>query len=385
MKKRWIAMLLLCCMALSGCSIWTDGIYVSATPHQENDAVSLPRDISASNFWELRQALENYVEIGAETGIVFVPHYDQAKIETDIDRVISRVMTEDPIASYAVESVEYEIGTNSGMPAIALEISYIHDASDIRRIMRVNDLNAAKDLIITELNEYSSGIVMLITAYQDTDFAQFVEDYATEHPEIVMELPEVKVNAYPDFDTYERVIEIKFTYQTNRGSLRSMKNQVRPIFDSAVLYVSGDGESREKYAQLYSFLTERFDYLEETSITPTYSLLRHGVGDCKAFATVYATMCRMAELECLTVSGTRDGEPWYWNIVWEDGVYRHVDLFRCMENGAYEGKADEDMEGYVWDFSRFPACEKVEPEDPESVDTTETTEETAPETTSAAE
>ena len=44
---------------------------------------------------------------------------------------------------------------------------------------------------------------------------------------------------------------------------------------------------------------ERYDYRIETSITPAYSLLRHGVGDSRAFAVVYAAMCQQAGLECL--------------------------------------------------------------------------------------
>ena len=72
---------------------------------------------------------------------------------------------------------------------------------------------------------------------------------------------------------------------------------MKPVFESAVLYVSGDGAEKQKFSQLYAFLMERFDYKVETSITPAYSLLRHGVGDSRAFATVYAAMCRLAGLE----------------------------------------------------------------------------------------
>ena len=113
-----------------------------------------------------------------------------------------------------------------------------------------------------------------------------------------MEIPQVTAAVYPDRGE-ERIIEITFTYQTSRQALRSMQNTVGPIFTSAELYVSDDSELEEKYSQLYSFLMQRFDeYKIQTSITPAYSLLRHGVGDCEAFTNVYTAMCRRAGLDC---------------------------------------------------------------------------------------
>ena len=151
-----------------------------------------------------------------------------------------------------------------------------------------------------------------------------------------------------------RVIELVFTYQNSRDTLRRMQTQVQPVFDSAVLYVSGDDADRQKYAQLYAFLMERFDYKLETSITPAYSLLRHGVGDSRAFATVYAAMCRGAGLECLVVTGTHAGEPWTWNLVLDNGQYYHVDLLRCSESGGFQTLSNAQMEEYVWDYSMYP-------------------------------
>lgn len=101
---------------------------------------------------------------------------------------------------------------------------------------------------------------------------------------------------------------------------------------------------------------ERFDYKQDTSLTPAYSLLCHGVGDSRAFATVYAAMCRGAGLECTVVTGTRDGVPYTWNIVQDNGQYYHVDLLRCHVTGQFKQTRDWEMNGYVWDYSAYPAC-----------------------------
>ena len=195
-------------------------------------------------------------------------------------------------------------------------------------------------------------------SYEQMDFGQIVRDYAMDHPQNVMETPQVTSEVYGIGQT--RVVELTFAYQTSRDSLRTMQSQVQPVFDSAVLYVSGEGSQSQKYSQLYAFLMERFDYTVETSITPAYSLLRHGVGDSRAFATVYAAMCRAAGLDCIVVTGTRSGDPWVWNIICQDDVYYHVDLLRCNENGRFRRLLDEDMAGYVWDYSAYPRCIREE-------------------------
>ena len=92
---------------------------------------------------------------------------------------------------------------------------------------------------------------------------------------------------------------------------------------------------------------ERFDYQIQTSITPSYSLLNHGVGDSEAFAKVYAAMCRSAGLECQTVLGTVDGEVRYWNIIRYDERYAHVDLLYSSRQGAIRELSDAQMKNLM--------------------------------------
>lgn len=386
MKRKWIALVILCCFVCSGCGSLGNNSYISVTPHQEQPVESNTGNVTASDYFELAEALKTFVESGTEEGVISVPNYDKNVLETHLTEIIQNVTGNNPIGAYAVEWISYELGTNSGQAAIALNIRYIHDRAELRRIEQVKDMMQAQELIKEALNECNTGVVMRITGYQQMDFTQFVEDYVDTYPELVMERPEVSVNVYPDNGQDDQVVELKFTYQTSRETLRNMQTQVKRVFDSAVLYVSGDAEEREKFSQLYSFLMERYDYQIETSITPSYSLLRHGVGDCKTFAVVYAAMCRLSGLECLVVSGTRAGEAWYWNIVHDGERYFHVDLLRSAEAGDFAELTDSEMEGYVWDYSRFPECPADPPEDPQLPDTTEEngleeTTETVPEET----
>lgn len=355
MRKILVVLLVIAVLALGGCASWMDGSYVSVTPYQGPSPQEDQKMLSASDYLQLRNVMVEMVESGRESGLISVSGMEQNLITHYMNQAITHVTRENPIGAYAVDQISYELGTTSGQNALAVSITYNHNRAEIRRIKECDSMEAVSKQIALALNNCEAGVVLLINSYRETDFTQHVRDYADDYPELVMELPQVTVNMYPEKGSV-RLVELQFTYQTSRESLRDMQNRVKPLFDSARLYVSGDASESEKYAQLYAFLMERATYEIQTSITPSYSLLHHGVGDSRAFAVVYAAMCRWAGLDCMVVSGTVDGEPRFWNIICCDGVNYHLDLLRCNEQGQMNICADDQMQGYVWDYSAYPAC-----------------------------
>lgn len=376
MKRKLLSLLLTCTLILSGCS-WMDGSYHSVTPHEEHAQTDGGETVSASNYMQLRGALESMISKGQESGVIYVADFDQSKVESFMDMAVRYVRGSYPIGAYAVEDMRYEIGTSSGKPAIAVEITYLRSYAEIRQIRSVEDMDEAMEVIAQSLRDHDSGVVLLVEEYEAADIAQLAETYALENPDKVMEMPQVTTGIYPNEGT-SRVVEVKLTYQNSRESLRQMQDQVESLFTSAAMYISKDAADYVKYNQLYTFLMERFDYQLDTSITPAYSLLRHGVGDSKAFATVYAAMCRQSGLECQVVTGTRAGEPWNWNMVCDNGLYFHVDLLRSEEQGGFRELLDGDMTGYVWDYSAYPACDAAHSVQGGSDQAEETAETTVP-------
>lgn len=354
MRIRLIALFLGLSVFLGGCG-WLDGSYVSVTPHQEQPGGIRTENLTVSNYEELLAVLEEIVSKATESCVINVVNFEQPDLETSMASAARHIQKVYPVGAYAVEAMEYEVGSNAGKTAIALDITYRHSRTEIRKIQKAEDIFQAQTILGEALKDYDTGLVLQLEDYEQADFSQMVSDYAMANPQNVMEVPQVTFEVYGI--GHSRVVELTFSYQTSRDALRTMQSQVQPVFDSAVLYVSGEGAESQKYSQLYAFLMERFDYVLETSITPAYSLLRHGVGDSRAFATVYGAMCRDAGLECMVVIGTRSGEPWMWNIVCENGIYYHVDLLRSNEQGWFQKCADSEMMGYVWDYSAYPACE----------------------------
>ncbi len=359
--KASVVLLLALCLLLSGCQAFVDSSYEWEISHPIEVSPGQNDNVSADDYDALCRALRDLVRIGAEQGTVFVENYAPEQLEEDIHRAANDVCATDPIAAYAVEQIRCQLGSSGGKSALAVQISYLHGWSEIRKIKKVDDIGQAREIVYAALRTCEPGVVLLVEDFQTVYFDQVVADYALQWPQYVMELPQVSESIYPEVGQ-SRVVELKFAYQTSRESLKNMQNQVQRVFSSAALYVDANGTESEKLSQLYSFLMNRFPYKVETSITASYHLLWHGIGDSKAFASVYAAMCRQVGLEAMVVSGTHNAESWYWNIVLDDGVYYHVDLLRSLEAEQLQKYTDEEMSGYVWDFAAYPACKKVEEE-----------------------
>lgn len=359
MKIKLLPALLAVCMLLCGCSSWMDGEYYFIEPHAEQGYRSEEDITQVAGYNDLRNAIASTVESGLESLTVTAPGMTPENLASNIKMAIQNTMNNNPIGAYAVENITYEVGTTGGIPAGVISVHYNHNRSEIRRIPQVNNMAEAKKLIYAALERVDSSIVLKVSSYTYTDFIQLVQDFAFENPDKVMELPQVSANVYPNIGVV-RVVELNFSYQSNRDSLKKMLDYVQPVFSSAELYVRGEDDQLLKYTRLYGFLMETTEYTVETSITPAYSLLRYGVGDSKAFATVYATMCKNAGLECLVVSGTKDGEPRFWNIICVDGGYYHVDLLESYWLGGYQTRSDAQMTDYVWDYTTYPECGTME-------------------------
>jgi len=346
MKRYILCLFLAVSIVLGGCG-WLDGSYVSVTPHQQQTMDGESREVEAANYLQLRTVLEDMVCVGMENQVVHVREFDPEKLESSLDMAVRYVKSTYPLGAYAVDEITCEVGTSGGVPAVAVQINYLHDRAEIQRIHRVSGMEGVEQWIVDALVQCDTTLVMLSENYEPTDISQLVEDYASNYPSKVMEMPAVTEQTYPNGGR-QRILELKMTYQSSREALRNMQSQVQRIFNSAALYVSSDASEGQKFGQLFSFLMERFsEYQIKTSITPAYSLLNHGVGDSRAFATVYAQMCREAGLECLVVVGTRNGEPWTWNMIREGEYYYHVDLLDCGVVGKFRVRTDEQMESYV--------------------------------------
>ena len=350
--KRIIISVLLLALLLSGCSSWMDGEYHSVKPHA-SDGNQLSDDVvTVTGYNDLRDALVDMVESGRQYSTIYISGFTLEEVDQYMNTAIMHVFQNSAIGAYAVDEITFESGTSGGVAAIAVDVSYIHSRQEILRIKPAQDVAAVKNFIASSLRNCESSVVIKVDEYIGFDVEQYVKEYVNTNPHLCMELPQVSISVYPK-QGRERVLEIFLTYQNSRTDLQVMQNIVTPIFAAAELYVQSSDGAAQKYEQLFSFLMERFDYKYETSITPVYSLLRYGVGDSKAIAMVYSIMCQNTELDCQVVSGTKNGEAYYWNMIRFDDTDYHIDLLASSETGEFLPMVPDEMTGYVWDYNMY--------------------------------
>lgn len=345
------------CVLVLLCGCGSRKPYVSITPHAEQPNQPLTDSIEVSSFSQLKQALSDVVATGEQECIIYLQDLEEQVAVFYMDAAIRQIISNDPMGVYAVNKIDYEMGTNAGRSAVAVSIAYKHGRGEILRIKTASDMDHAVQIIATALENRSELAAVLVENFEQMDIPSFVSKYAADHPDVVMEVPVITVSTFPATGE-ERVLEVTFNYKTEREQQQKMAQEVAPVFTSAELYVQGNASEYRKAEQLYSFLMERFDYQMHTSVTPTYSLLRDGVGDSRAFACVYAQMCRTAGINCWAIKGEYMGTERWWNgFLMNDGYY-YVDLLQCNEGGRYRMLTDRQMSGYNWDRQFYLPLER---------------------------
>lgn len=349
MRRILICLLAFCCsLSMCGCGLWMDGDYVSVEPHTQQYAHMATTDLEASSYEQIVEALKKLVAEGVDSGIIFFDNMTADVASSYMEAAVPDVLTTDPVSVYAVESIQYDVGQNSGRDAIAVSVTYIKSRGELLRIRYVETMEQLEQEVYEVLKDNGSSVMIRVEAYQETDFATIVRHCAETNPEYVMEQPSVMSAVYPETGE-SRLVELVFTYQNDHATLEQMQEIVYPVFFSAQLYVQSDSSPLKKYSKLYAFLMERSDYKVETAVTAPYSLLQDGIGDSSAFSSVYARMCNMAGLECYIIHGTRNGVPWTWNMVKAGENYTYVDLLRCRENRFFRLRTESEMHEYDWD------------------------------------
>lgn len=363
-RLRRITAALLGCLLLCGCS-WMNGSYVSVTPHQVGYIRTDDEPFVVSSFLQLRSALTGLIDAGGQRAVITLVNYPENQILSDMENAIIYASSVYPIGAYAVDTITYE-HSSSGQETVSVTVSYRRSKAEIDQIRNVRGQKGAEAAIAEALQEFQHSLVLQITGYEDTDFLQYAEDYCALHPDLVMETPLVTAQIYPE-EGPARILALQFAYENGRDQLRSMRDEIAPVFSSAQLYVAPEAEDDVKLGQLYHFLMQRADYTFQRSQTPAYSLLTYGIGDSKAFADVYAAMCRQVGLEAVTVSGTCDGNPRSWNIVRCGERFFHIDLLRSYQGDGFRLYGDSDMSNYVWDYAAYPECGTPLEEQPETL------------------
>jgi transglutaminase-like putative cysteine protease len=386
MKYRFAILCLALTLLLTGCGLRTNQ-YHSVKDHVDSYTEPAEEEIKVNSYEELQKALMALIGEGVEESTLTTDVYS-GDIEQDFDRAVYSITHDYPADAYLVSAVQKEIVSAGSYYRIDLRIFYRHQPSELDGIEPIYYTEKLQYYLKEALRSSQRTLTLHMINYVDMDFNQMVEEYCDSNlTEIIAKPDRVIKETYPASGS-ERYLELRFEYPEDDKTLAFRRQFVEYMMATAKESVAGEASELERARKLYAYLMgSGHSFTEESAPTPAFALFYDHKADCHSFSAIYEIMCKSSAVNCTTVHGTKNGEPYDWNILELDSGVWHVDVNADAQSGQPELRllTDADMGGYEWDTSATPACVGFfEPEPPpqeegETEEDPEQTENPAPE------
>lgn len=355
-----IYMVLLCVLlvsTLAGCGALDDE-YLAVSPSEQQAVAEENEDILiAENYLSLQNAILYFVENGIADGVIRVHDYS-GNLEDELPSAVYEVTKRNPLGAYAVDNMTYDYALIVSYYEIHIKTVFRRSVEQIQAIERVAGSIALDEKLTDAMEAFKPSLVVRIPYYNNQDPKAMIQTYYNEQPAMAVQMPEVTVNIYPDSGNV-RILEILMSYDQPIEMLKEKQRTVMADVRTATDYVRYRITENGKLQLLYAYFLERFTYTKGVTSTPVYSFLCEGIIGSEGCAKGLQAICEEIGIECYTVLGSRNGDPYYWNIVCLDEEYCHIDLLEMLTSGteSLELHTDAAMTEYLWDQSRYPACE----------------------------
>lgn len=362
MNRRFVSFLL--CVAfllpLTGCSALLDRDYRVETTHSEQSAGGNASILRADSYESMVSAIRQLVSDGTEHGVIRLYNYT-GNVGRDLASACLEVKQQDPLGAYAVDYMTHTFTRIVSYYELDITIQYRRTPEQIRSIVSATDSSAVKEVLQNALKQFSPSATLRLSYFKENEsyLRSLLEDAYYAVPQAAFGLPQCDITLYPDSGA-ERIVEITLTYSGDRQTLLDRKDQLETAAKNLKSGITADRSRKEAAAALYERLARQAAYAEEQAGKDTAydAVINRKAGSC-GIALSYKLLCDDAGIGCVVVRGTRNGRPWYWNIVNLDGVYGHVDLAAGILSGKprFSPVSDQAMSGaYSWDRQNYPAC-----------------------------
>lgn len=344
--RRGVALFLALAL-LPGCSSMLEREYLSVTAHVNQTVLADdPSILRAENYQGLVNGLLYFVSQGLETGTIRLTKY-AGDPEADLAAACAEVQEEDPLGAYALDGIEAECSLIVSYYECSLSFSYRRTPEQLSQVRTVSGSSAIRTGLAQALTAYEPEVALRISSYygDENTLLTLLDEAYQSIGLAALGMPQVELTLYPQVTGgSQRIAELIFTYP---HSLRELRRQAADNTKTAQSLSSQSYASEEEAALRFA----RSLHYNPEGPSSTYEALSGAGADSLGVALACQALCSGYGLPCLLVSGSREGVPHHWNLVQVDGVYRHLDA--SADEPALCG--DNQMEGFDWDASRYPA------------------------------
>ncbi len=365
MKTVRLLWLLIALLLLCGCHAQLNKEYSSISAHEEQFEVDQHSDaLTAENYLGLKNAILSFVQTGSDYGVIRIYTYD-GNVVSDLANAVYEVSHNDPLGAYAVDYMTYDYAHIVSYYELYIYTTFRIDTSLIDDLLYCSNtygVEAELETLLTTLQYYAA---IRVSNYQDFDPTAVLHRLFLEHPELGICEPSLSVQIFPS-SGIQRIIEFSFSHQhdalTMRSRQESLKQKTAEVIQSLSLY------SREdlRVQQLYRWFYDHVTYMGEGSslFSNAYNALVNEYSNSLGFSMATQLLCNELNIPCFTVEGSYEGSLWYWNMVYYNDQWCHIDIAQGLINDVhvYAPLYDEDMVNYTWPVDEYPACPDPTPE-----------------------
>ena len=345
MKKRIAALALALTLALTGCSSLLEREYFDISRYE-------PVSVGENNLSALRvetyQGLVNailyLVSEGAEQGVLNLHNYNR-DVADDLARACREVIQEDPLGAYAVDYIRHDFSRIVSYYEVNIYISYRRTPEQINSIVRVTGSSAIRQALSQTLSTFSPETVLRVSYFsEDEDYILNLAHQAYyDAPATAMGMPKIAVSVHPATG-YQKIVEITLDYPDSPAVLRRHSQELSALTP----------ELSSTPEELYTALQESLTIDLQSGGSTAHAALIEGSANSEGAALAYKLLCDRAGFPCTVVCGQLDGRAHFWNIISQDGIYRHLDLtsglFALTDAELTEAGA------YQWNLAEYPSC-----------------------------
>ncbi|MCC8182418.1 MAG: hypothetical protein LIO45_05530 [Clostridiales bacterium] len=366
MKRRIAVLLLALCLlpALSGCESLLERDYRSVSRHisQTSDTEDTSA-LRAESYSDLVNSVQFYVSMGETEGVVHLYQYS-GDVEQDVEDACQEVLEQDPLGAWALEDITWTSSRIVSYYECVFTFTYRHTVSEIASIQSVVGFTAIRDALCDVLSDYDSSLVLQVSSYyaQKELLLGLVQEAYYSLPGYAQGYPDVSISVYPQETTgTQQIVEISFTWSDSQETLQARAEAIASA--AATLVGTDPAQGEAGYWLLYSRLADGLSYSADSGRASVYTALVIGRTNSEGAALAFQYLCDQAGLTCLTVQGTLDGSPHWWNLVSVDEVWRHVDVTSGDGQEDFLRSDSQVSARYTWNTETYPACPDPETEE----------------------
>ena len=374
MAKRLMTILITAAMlaSLCGCANILEGDTLSDKPHIDTSApMNQPEDtIEVSSYDELRSNIQQMIREHSSGAVFGLSAFDAGDVATNVERICKAVAMDSAFGEYCVYYINSEVNQIVSHYEAKVTVNYRHSKSQIDGMVTTYSQRYLRSTLLDALEKRSDYIVFLTNMNIVTEdyISDAVEELYIGNPLTIIAPPKASVNTYSGDGDGDRVIEVSLDYVFTESLLKSMSSSINANVDQIVDTVAEDSDAL-MLLSLCEKLISHADFDIDTAADPAltdqdvaataFGAFVNRSCTSEGFALAYKALCDKLGLDCRVVTGRYNNSPHYWNIVYIDGSFYHVDPARCDISGIETAflKSDADIiSNYWWDTQNYPAC-----------------------------